>query len=229
MTDPIRRCPDDGFFAGERCPTCGDPGRAVLGGGRRVRLSKFLSGALRHFPGDVGLALDEAGWTQFAALVRAATDRYGWADEERVAGVIATDPKGRFERDATDRADGGRARAAYGHSVAVDPDAGSPPADGRGDVPDRLYHGTAPRNLDSIREEGLRPMGRQAVHLSGSAEGARAVGRRHAADPIVLPVDAAAMRADGREIARRGPATYTTDRVPPGYLGPADGADGGKP
>ncbi|WP_436907973.1 RNA 2'-phosphotransferase [Halosimplex marinum] len=228
MSD-VRACDDHGYFEGETCPVCDDPGRAVLGGERRRRLSKFCSGALRHFPDDAGLALDDAGWTAFGELVAAAERQYDWADRERVAAVVATDPNGRFERTGGSRAgdaaqaddpDGSddRVRAAYGHSVDVDLESGDGP------VPDTLYHGTAPGNVDAIRAEGLRPMSRQLVHLSGSVEEARRVGARHAADPVVFAVDAAAMTDDGHDITRRGRATYTTERVPPAYL--TERADG---
>jgi len=205
MTE-IRECDAHGYVDGASCPVCSDDGETVLGSSRRTRLSKYLSGALRHFPDDAGIELDDRGWTPYDELVDAAIEKYDWARSEHVAAVIATDPKGRFERD------GERVRAAYGHSVDVDPDADATP------VPSELYHGTAPDNLASIREEGLRPMSRQKVHLSESTEEAREVGRRHAADPAVLVIDAAAMRADGQRVVKRGRATYTTDRVPPEYL-----------
>lgn len=207
MADPVRSCPDHGYFAREECPVCGATGQAVLGGERRTRLSKFASGALRHFPDDAGLSLDERGWADYDAFVASVTDRYGWAEPEHVEATIATDPKGRFERLE------GRVRAAYGHSVDVDLDAPETP------VPDRLYHGTSPESAEVIREEGLRPMSRQQVHLSETVEEAREVGRRHAADPVVFEVDAAGMAADGRRIVRRGEGIYTTGRVPPEYLG----------
>lgn len=211
MTDPIYRCEEHGFATRRPCPRCGREGRAVLPGERRERLSKFLSGALRHFPGDVGLSLDSRGWVDRDDLAAAASERYDWADAERVGAVIATDPKGRFETD------GDRVRAAYGHSVDVTLDDGTDDPDAA-PIPDRLYHGTAPRALPAIRREGLRPMDRREVHLSETAADAREVGSRHAADPAVLVVDAAAMLADGRRICRRGRETYTTDRVPPEYL-----------
>jgi len=217
MPDAVRRCPEDGFFEGDTCPVCDGAGTRVLDGGRRRQLSKFVSGALRHFPEDAGIEVDEAGWTDFASLRDAVKRRYGWADGEALAGVIATDPKGRFERvEASDEssaaAAGDRVRAAYGHSVDVTLDGTDDP------VPSTLYHGTAPQNADSIREAGLKPMGRQRVHLSESAATARGVGRRHAADPVVFVVDAAAMQADDRQIVKRGTETYTTARVPPQYL-----------
>lgn len=229
MTAPVRRCQDHGAFdAGEEtaCPVCDDEGAVVLTGDRRARLSKFLSGALRHFPGDVGLPLDEAGWTDYGAVVRAAEDQYEWVDPAHVDWVVETDPKGRFER--REGTDGGtRVRAAYGHSVDVDLDAragddteATDEGTGRADesVPSRLYHGTAPDNVDAIRTEGLRPMGRQLVHLSGTVEAARTVGARHAHRPAVFVVDAEAMLSDGYELVERGQETYTTETVPPKYL-----------
>ena len=211
MTAPVRRCPAHGFVAGERCD-CGRPGERVLDGVRRRQLSKFLSGLLRHFPEEYGVDLDEAGWADRETVERVVAGRYDWADAGAVAAVVATDPKGRFEtRD-------GEIRAAYGHSVVVDPDAVESTADPADDVPDVLYHGTAPANVESILEEGLRPMGRQAVHLSPDVETAREVGRRHADEAAVLRIDARAMREDGHRIARRGPETFTAVRVPPAYI-----------
>ncbi|WP_265109798.1 RNA 2'-phosphotransferase [Halosolutus halophilus] len=218
MTEPIRICEEHGPFGGERerCPVCSARGAQLLSGPQRRQLSKFLSGALRHFPDDAEFDLDDRGWVSYDALVDAVEDRYDWAIPEHVAAVIATDPKGRFERPDVDASTAesiaGCVRAAYGHSVDVDLEPTDAP------VPDELYHGTAPGNLASIREEGLQPMSRQRVHLSGSRAGARRVGRRRANDPIVLVVDAARMLADGHRIAKRGVETYTTDRVPPDYV-----------
>src|SRR6056297_1519108 len=205
MTE-VWECDAHGYVAGDACPICSAAGDTVLGSDRRTRLSKFLSGALRHFPDDAGIELDDRGWTPYDELVDAAVAKYDWARSEHVAAVIATDPKGRFERD------GDRVRAAYGHSVDVDLDAAATP------VPDELYHGTAPKNQTSIREEGLRPMGRQKVHLSGSVADARKVGSRHVVDPVVLVVNATAMHDDGLQIVKRGQETYITDCVPPEYL-----------
>ncbi len=236
MTAPVRRCPDHGYFEADAptpsCPDCGARGTEVLDGGRRTRLSKFVSGALRHFPDDAGLSLDAAGWTDRDELAAAVERKYGWADARHLDAVVATDPKGRFETR------GDRVRAAYGHSVDVDLDGGSAgdadaAADGAASadidadtdadaesetIPDTLYHGTDPANLDAILSEGLKPMGRQEVHLSESVADAREVGRRHASNPAVLAVDAAAMRDDGRRVNKRGEATYTADAVPPKYL-----------
>ncbi|NHN60650.1 RNA 2'-phosphotransferase [Halorussus rarus] len=216
MTDPIYRCPDHGFVttaegAAPKCPECGDDVERVLAGGCRRQLSKFVSGALRHFPDDAGLELDDGGRTDYDDLVDAVARKYDWAGREQVDAVVATDPKGRFER-REGRNGRDRIRAAYGHSVDVDLE------DAESDVPDRLYHGTDPGNLDSILAEGLQSMNRQEVHLSATPAEARGVGRRHASEPVVLGVDAAGMVADGRRVSKRGEGTYTADEVPPAYL-----------
>ncbi|WP_135823562.1 RNA 2'-phosphotransferase [Halorussus ruber] len=214
MTEPVFRCPDHGVTTAQECPECGGNTRKLLGGERRRRLSKFVSGALRHFPEEAGLELDRGGWTDYDDLARVVKNKYDWADRELLDAVVETDPKGRFES-----GDDGQIRAAYGHSVDVDLDAGvDDSADREDDIPDRLFHGTDPANLDSIRAEGLQPMGRQRVHLSGTTEEAREVGRRHAKNPVVLETDAAGMLADGLPIAKRGESTYTCEAVPPEYL-----------
>lgn len=202
----INACDTHDYFEGSRCPICGAAGDRVLSGDRRRRLSTFLSGLLRHFPDDHGLDLTAHGWAGFDRVVTVLAERYDWADAVAVAAVVATDPKGRFER--TD----GRIRAAYGHSVEVTLDETASP------VPDSLYHGTAPSNLEAILAEGLEPMERQLVHLSGTVSEARAVGRRHASEPVLLEIAADRMLADGYRIAKRGNTVYTTDRVPPRYV-----------
>jgi putative RNA 2'-phosphotransferase len=61
----LRACESHGYFEGETCPECSAEGRHVLDGSRRTRLSKFVSGALRHFPDDAGIPVDERGWTEY--------------------------------------------------------------------------------------------------------------------------------------------------------------------
>lgn len=178
----------------------------ALSGDERERLSRFLSYVLRHGPDDAGVELTDAGWAPFGAVVAAVAEQYEWADETADRGVVAVDPKGRFELDA------GRIRATYGHPVDVDLSRTGRP------VPDTLYHGTEPDAVPNIRREGLRPIGRRSVHLSDTEDEAIAVGGRRAVDPALLAVDAAAMLAEGREITKRGTRVYTTERVPPRFL-----------
>lgn len=210
----VRECPDHGYFAGEACPVCEESGTYVLSGDERETLSRFFSYALRHDPDDAGIPVTERGWTNTADLADAAAEEYGGISTNHVEAVVATDPKGRFE------IDDGRIRAVYGHSIDVTLDSSEDP------VPDTLYHGTAPENVERILADGLRPMDRQRVHLTDTVEEARAVGRRHADDPAILCIAASDLREAGQEIEKRGTAVYTTDRVPPSFVSRCDDADG---
>ena len=102
-------------------------------------------------------------------------------------------------------------RARQGHSVAVD--LGLAPVA----PPEVLYHGTVAAALDAILLEGLRPMGRQQVHLSPDVETARAVGARRGR-PIVLRVAAGAMHRDGYAFTVSSNGVWLTDAVPPRYI-----------
>jgi putative RNA 2'-phosphotransferase len=205
MSD-ILHCPDHGYFDAQTCPVCGAEGTHVLSSSKRKKVSKFISGALRHFPNDVGLELDTAGWTSMGLLIDQTKQKYDWIDVQAIEAIVATDPKGRFE------VDGERIRAAYGHSVDVELESGDSP------VPRNLYHGTAPENVTDILSDGLRPMSRQHVHLTDSVDEARNVGERHAVDAVVLRIDAARMLSDGWDITKRGKFVYTTEKVPPVYI-----------
>jgi putative RNA 2'-phosphotransferase len=168
-----------------------------------IRLSKRLSRHLRHAPEEIGLTLDGAGWVEIdvllAALGRGVT-------RAQVLEVVARNDKQRFA------IDGERIRASQGHSVAVEldlPVAEPPPV---------LYHGTVAKVLPEIRRDGLLPMNRHDVHLSATTETAERVGARRG-KPVVLTVDAAAMRADGHEFRVSANGVWLTPHVPPRYLG----------
>jgi len=202
----ISQCDIHGYFDGEHCPECEDNWNHILSGSQRKKVSKFISGALRHFPDDVGLELDESGWVEFKILVEVAQRKYDDVDREAIRAIVQTDPKGRFE------IDGNLIRAAYGHSVEVDLESGGTP------VPDILYHGTAPENVEPIQQDGLQPMTRQQVHLTDSIKEAEGVGKRHSREPTILHVDAEQMINDGKTITKRGKSVYTVESVPPTYI-----------
>ena len=84
----------------------------------------------------------------------------------------------------------GQIRANQGHSIPVDLELMPriPPA--------ILWHGTGERFASAIMREGLKPMGRQYVHLSADSDTAMKVGRRHGR-PVLFAVDAARMAGDG--------------------------------
>jgi len=107
---------------------------------------------------------------------------------------------------------GGRIRALYGHSVParLERVRARPPA--------ALFHGTSPRAWAAVSRQGLAPMGRQYVHLSADVPTALAVGRRKAAEPVLLVVAAERAAADGIAVYRGNVAVWLADAVPAGYL-----------
>lgn len=173
------------------------------------KISRYLSLLLRHHSEAAGLTLDEHGWGESEALVEAVRRKFhlpsfDMADLERIA---AEDKKGRYS--FTD--DHRLMRANQGHSIPVDLEL-TPQI-----PPEHLFHGTAEKSLDSIRRQGLLPMGRQYVHLSKDEVTARQVGSRHG-KPVVLEIDCAAMRKDGIPFYLSANKVWLVDAVPPKYL-----------
>lgn len=173
-------------------------------------LSKLVSHALRHEPAAYGLKLDGDGWValdDFIAAVRASSPR--WRD------VTAADLEAigsAFEKKRHEISEG-RIRASYGHSVeaAIERTAIEPPS--------LLYHGTSPEAAEAIAKEGLRPMKRTHVHLSTDLNGAREVGLRKSAAPVLLSVRALDAHAQGHRFYRVDGRVWLADAIPPAFLG----------
>ncbi len=173
-----------------------------------IRASKFLALVLRHQPETIGLALDEEGWADIAALIAGAAREGRKLDKALIVRVVETNDKKRYAISE----DGLRIRAVQGHSTQsvnlthVEKEPPSP-----------LYHGTATRFLDSIMAEGLRPGSRHHVHLSVDVETALKVGKRHG-KPVVLLVDAAALRAAGERFYVSENGVWLVAAIPAHYL-----------
>ena len=107
----------------------------------RLQTSKFLSLVLRHDPAKVGIVLDDAGWTDVAALLDALARHGHPLSRAELDDLVRTSDKQRYALSP----DGARIRANQGHTVDVELDLpqATPPA--------RLYHGTVAEFLDSIR------------------------------------------------------------------------------
>lgn len=108
--------------------------------------------------------------------------------------------------------DGERIRARQGHSVAVD--LGLNPVE----PPETLFHGTARRNLESIRDKGLLRGERQHVHLSPDPATARKVGARHGT-PVVLEIHSARMHRADAVFYRSENGVWLTAHVPASFVG----------
>lgn len=171
------------------------------------RTSKFLSLVLRHQPDKIGLELDEAGWTNVDLLLSKCTAHGMPLDRHLLNQVVAENDKKRFAFSE----DGQRIRASQGHSVEIS--LGYQPAT----PPNRLFHGTAFRFLESIRRDGLQKGKRHHVHLSTNPGTATAVGGRHG-KPAILEVLAAEMQVAGYLFYLSENNVWLTDSVPTQYL-----------
>ncbi|WCF08896.1 RNA 2'-phosphotransferase [Paenibacillus thiaminolyticus] len=172
------------------------------------KLSKEISYALRHAPWEYELELDEEGWVSLEQLLLALRLDQRWeaVHEQDIHTIMATADKQRLEV-----ADG-KIRALYGHSVPskIIKKAETPPS--------VVYHGTARRFVAQILDEGLRPMGRQYVHVSADKETAMLVGKRRDAAPVLLKVDAETARNEGIMFYPGNHTIWLADFIPPKYI-----------
>ncbi|WP_277964424.1 RNA 2'-phosphotransferase [Pseudomonas sp. RIT-To-2] len=172
-------------------------------------LSKFLSYVLRHEPHTIGLTLDSEGWADLDQLITGAASQGRTLDRDLIRTVVDSSDKKRFALSSN----GQRIRAVQGHSttsVNLQHQEQEPPA--------LLYHGTATRFLDSIREQGLIAGARHHVHLAEDTATATAVGQRYG-KPVVLRIETQAMRQQGFKFFRAENGVWLVDSVPARFLG----------
>ncbi|HEV2692571.1 MAG TPA: RNA 2'-phosphotransferase [Verrucomicrobiae bacterium] len=171
------------------------------------RASKFLSLVLRHEPERVGLKLGEAGWVGVAELLDA-VKRHGVAlNLDGLKHIVETSDKKRFAFSE----DGLQIRANQGHSVEVDLQ--YPPQT----PPEVLYHGTATRFLDGIRQCGLQKMERHDVHLSAETKVTLQVGGRHG-QPVLLVIRAGEMHRAGHIFRCSANGVWLVAEVPGEFI-----------
>jgi putative RNA 2'-phosphotransferase len=168
------------------------------------KTSKFLSYILRHQPEAIGIALDSNGGIKIETLIMQANQHGEYLTRDLIEEVVKTSDKKRF----TISEDGLKIRAAQGHStkqVEIKYQQQIPP--------EFLYHGTATRFIDSIKEQGLIAGDRHYVHLSFDEQTANAVGKRHG-KPIVLKVKALLMHQQGFKFYLADNGVWLTHTVP---------------
>jgi putative RNA 2'-phosphotransferase len=169
--------------------------------------SKFLSLILRHEPQTIGLTLDENGWANIQELLEKSAGHHKQLSLEQLQRIVAERDKKRFVISE----DGLRIRANQGHSIKVDLQLkeATPPS--------RLFHGTATRNLDSIKAKGILKGERHHVHLSENKETAMKVGQRYGI-PVIITVNAKQMFEQGYQFFISENGVWLTDWVPPDFL-----------
>lgn len=170
--------------------------------------SKFLSYVLRHQPEAIGITLNIEGWVDINKLILQANQHGQSMTRELIEEVVKTSDKKRF----TISDDGLKIRAAQGHStqqVKINHIEQVPPK--------FLYHGTATRFIDSIKEKGLIASDRHYVHLSIDEQTANTVGKRHG-KPIVLKVKSLLMYQQGFKFYLADNGVWLTGTVPNTFL-----------
>jgi len=170
-------------------------------------IPKFLSLVLRHHPDTLGITLDEQGWTEVDTLLQKMNAQGKKVTMDRLKEVVATNDKKRFAFNEDET----KIRASQGHSVAVD--LNYEPIK----PPEFLYHGTVPKFLKDIQEQGLQKMSRLHVHLSEDRETALRVGARRGV-PTILAVRSGAMHQKGYEFYKSENNVWLTDAVPADYI-----------
>lgn len=200
----IRKCQNHGFFRGETC-TCGEAGSIILNDEQTERLGRFISGALRHFPDDLGLAMNQHGWVDVDVLCDAMRTRYKWSNKEKLFSIIESDEKGRYE------VKGNKIRARYGHSVDIDLDYPE------NTLPE-LYYGASREEVDILLEKGIRPIKQRYVHLSTSVEKAQEVASIHTEDPVLLVINAEDAQKNGVAMLSATENIVLSEKIPGQYL-----------
>ncbi len=172
-----------------------------------VSVSKFLSLVLRHKPEEVGLCLDTNGWASISDLILCADQNGIKLSHELIEKVVANNDKSRFVIDQT----GSKIRANQGHSISIDLEL--PPQE----PPSILFHGTATRFVESIRQQGILNGNRRHVHLSSEASVATSVGARHG-KPLVLQISAKKMYTQNYHFYLSQNGVWLTEHVPVSFI-----------
>ena len=162
-----------------------------------IKLGKFLSLILRHKPETVGITLDKNGWVDVNELIEKIKLSGRYIDMEILERIVRENKK--------------KIRANQGHSIEVELNLKemTPPT--------ILYHGTATRFLESIREKGIIKGKRQYVHLSKDIETARNVGKRHG-EVVILPIDIEGLKKIGHKFYLSENKVWLSDDIPSKYI-----------
>lgn len=172
-------------------------------------ISQYLSFILRHKPEEIDLTLDREGWANIEELIsKSQPVKNVDLDEKIIKNIVNNSDKKRFQ--ISD--DGKYIRAVQGHSTtSVDITLNKliPPT--------YLYHGTAQRFIDSIKEQGLISKDRQYVHLTENKDTALSVGTRYG-KPEILIINALKMHNRGFNFFQAENGVWLVKHVPVEFI-----------
>jgi putative RNA 2'-phosphotransferase len=170
----------------------------------KKRISKFLSLVLRHAPEKIGLDIDENGWASIKELMFKSKLKFSL---EGLKEVVETNDKKRF----TFNDDLTKIRASQGHSIKVNLELK------KIKPPEFLYHGTVSKFIVLIKEQGLKKMSRNHVHLSEDRDTAIKVGSRRG-QAIILSVRSGEMYRKGIKFYQSKNEVWLTNEVPNEFI-----------
>lgn len=172
-----------------------------------TKISKYISLILRHKPEEIGLKLDEYGYLNVSDLINGLNKSWKDFNMDDLERIVREDSKQRYSFNE----DKSKIRANQGHSISVNLELQSIKP------PNKLYHGTGRKYLDSILKNGLIKKERQYVHLSGDIETASIVGKRHG-ELVVLEIDSESMFNKGIKFYLSKNNLWLCDYVPVEYI-----------
>jgi len=179
-----------------------------MGSHKVKKLSKLMSYILRHRPDEFGLVLDGDGFIPLKELHKAITEEEGWSYVRMtdIQEVIFSVDRERFEVEEK------LIRASYGHSIPerIKYEPCVPPK--------TLYHGTRRKAYPSILRHGLRPMGREYIHLATSEALALRIGRRRDPNPVMLLIHAGRAHQEGIVLYRANELIFLVEDLPVEYF-----------
>ena len=167
---------------------------------KKTEVSKLMSYILRHNPGEYGLKLGDEGYVDLTAFINAINKKHPDVTWFEINDAVHNfKDKRRFE------ISGDKIRALHGHTVKSNIHYKPCKA------PKVLLHGTTDKAWELIKNEGLKPMAREYVHLTDDMIMAITIGNRYVGNVVVLKVDTSKIPGD---IYNSENGIFLTKRVP---------------
>jgi putative RNA 2'-phosphotransferase len=170
---------------------------------QQIAVSKYLSYLLRHHPEN--LKISDEGFVPIPDVLSKVQKKFPDVNKEYLEEMIERGNK-RFQ------IKNNQIRALYGHSIPV-----TIQLDKNSEI-DVLYHGTSEKSANNILKEGLKPKGRNKVHLSISKKEAIRVGKRHSKKPVILKINVKEARKNDIQFEKATENVVVSDLIPPEFI-----------
>ena len=151
--------------------------------------------------------MDKNGWVNTEELIQKLNNKTPNFNMESLEIIVAENNKKRFAFNS----DKSKIRANQGHSIKID--LAYEPTE----PPEFLYHGTAIKNIESIKKQGLVKGKRHHVHLSADKSTALNVGQRHG-KPVILIIETKKMHETGYEFFVSDNQVWLAEVIPTDFI-----------